>query len=79
MIRKKAKKMLPLPPSRYPILLSFHHFSHNEKMVKNIVNFNKITKKGWFIVKKQLKNATMSHGRIAYFIEFIKFWLCKKK
>jgi hypothetical protein len=79
MIRKKAKKMLPLPPSRSPILLDRFLFVDFNKMAKNNCNNHKITKNSWFIAKKQLKNATMPHGRIPYFIEFIKFWLCKKK
>ena len=75
---KKAKKMLLSPPSGSPILLDPFHFVKVNKKAKNNRNNHKITKKTGFIVKKQLKNATPPHGRIAYFIEFIKFWPCKK-
>jgi hypothetical protein len=75
---KKAKKMLPPPPSGSPILLDLFHFVKVNKKAKNNCNNHKITKKGCFIVKKQLKNATSSAERILDFIEFIKFWPCKK-
>jgi len=75
---KKAKKMLLRPTDGSPISLDPFHFVNVNKKAKNNRNNHKITKKTGFIVKKQLKNATMPHGRIPYFIEFIKFWLCKK-